>query len=138
MNLRECSQFHLYLLTLHLMKIKEQLIPQNSNERWAYGTIINRAYYSSYLYCELWLKHVKQFKTKHPWEYKKGEKRLGEHKQIRNALYDFGKENMKSELNNLAKLRNKADYHPNKKLTLTDVNEAINHMENIYSHLKFE
>ena len=33
--------------------------------------------------------------NKTPMEYKKGEKRLGEHKQIRNALYDFGKENMK-------------------------------------------
>lgn len=137
MNIQKTPQYHLYLLTLYLLMMKKQLIPENCDERCIDATIITRAYYSSYLFCELWLKVVKNFRVKHPWEFKKNEKRMGEHKQVRKALFKFNKNFIKDELETLASLRNKADYHPNKPLTKHDVNDAITHMENIFNHLKF-
>ncbi|WP_407391593.1 hypothetical protein [Methanobrevibacter sp.] len=138
MDITKHPQFHLYLLTLHFLMIKNQLIPENSNERWTYGTIINRAYYSAYLYCELWLEKIKNFKVKPPWEFKPNEKKIGEHKQVRKALFDFGEEETETELKNLASLRKKADYHPYEEITEDKVTNAIQHMKKIFSHLKFE
>ncbi|MBE6502655.1 MAG: hypothetical protein E7Z79_09495 [Methanobrevibacter thaueri] len=63
---------------------------------------------------------------------------FGEHKQVRNALYDFGEEDSKTSLKKLAELRNKADYHPDTKLTSKDLTHAINHMEKIFNNLKFD
>ena len=137
MDIVKFPQFHLYILTLHFLKIKKLLIPLKCNTRWAYGTIINRAYYCSYLYCELWLEEIHNFKAKHPWEFKKGEKRIGEHIQVRKALENFGEGNIKTELKKLAKLRKKADYAPYKKITEKNVNDAIQHMEYIFNNLKF-
>lgn len=131
-------QFHLYLLTLNLLGLKNQVIQKNCDERCINATIINRAYYSSYLYCELWLEKVHKFKVRPPWEFKPNEKKTGEHKQVRNALKDFGKNNVKTSLQELASLRRIADYYPYEELTLDDVSNAISYMEKIFSHLKFE
>ncbi|MBQ6344602.1 MAG: HEPN domain-containing protein [Methanobrevibacter sp.] len=38
----------------------------------------------------------------------------------------------------LANLRKKADYEPYQDLTPQDVSDAINHMEKIFDHLKFD
>ena len=138
MNITSLPQFHLYLLTLHFLRIKNLLLPKNCNERCVDATIINRAYYSSYLYCQLWLEKVHGFKVKHPWEFKNGEKRIGEHKQVRNALKYFGEADTQTSLRKLAELRNKADYHPDTKLTSKDLTQAINHMEKIFNNLKFD
>ncbi len=86
MDISKCPQFHLYLLTLNMLTLKSQLLPDNCDERCVNSTIINRAYYSAYLYCELWLEKVKQFKTTPPWKIKKTNKRQSEHKQVRLAL----------------------------------------------------
>lgn len=131
-------QYQLYLLTLHLLGIKESLIPEKCDSRCVDATIINRAYYSSYLYCELWLEKIHNFKVKHPWEFKKGEKHIGEHKQIRNALYDHGEKETEYLLKKLAKLRKKADYYPYKEITPYDINTSIKHMEKIFNCLKLK
>lgn len=138
MDIEKYPQFQLYLLTLHMLMLKNQLIPRNCDEWCVNASIINRAYYSSYLYCELWLEEVKNFKIKHPWDFKDYEERIGEHKQVREALKDFGEKNMKTELYNLFKLRQKADYNPFIDITSQDLNDAIHHMEKIFDHLKFE
>ena len=138
MNITNQPQYQLHLLTLHFLGIHDILIPKNCDERCVDATIINRAYYSSYLYCELWLEKIHNFKVKHPWEFKKGEKRAGEHKQVRDALLEFGEGKTETHLQLLAKLRKKADYYPNKKITPNDVNNAIRHMKKIFSHLKIE
>ena len=57
-----------------MLMLKSQLIPENCDEWCVNATIINRAYYSAYLFCELWLEDVKKFKVKHPWDFK-GEKK---------------------------------------------------------------
>lgn len=129
MDITKYPQFQLYLLTLNLLMLKDQLVPENCDSRCVDATIINRAYFSSYLYCSLWLEDVKKFKPIHINEYEDDQK-ISEHQQVRNALYNFGEQRVKRELFQLAQLRKKADYDPFHDLTPTDVNDAINHMEN--------
>lgn len=138
MEINKYHQYHLYLLTLNLLSLKEQLIPKNCDEWCVNSTIINRAYYSSYLYCELWLKEVKNFKPKAPWEFGQKEKRIGEHKQVRDALYKFGEKEIKKELKDLATLRKKADYEPFTDISQSELNDAIKHMKRIFGQLEFQ
>lgn len=138
MNLAKYPQYQLYLLTLRMLMLKNQLIPKNCDEWCVNASIINRAYYSAYLYCQLWLEDVKKFKIKHPWEFTDTEDRIGEHKQVREALKNFGEKNMKTELDDLFKLRQKADYDPFGDITSDEVTSAIHHMKKIFNHLKFE
>ena len=138
MDITKYPQYQLYLLTLHMLTLKNLLIPQNCDEWCVNASIINRAYYSAYLYCELWLDDVKKFKVKHPWDFEDDEEQIGEHKQVRNALKDFGEKNMKTELEKLFYLRQKADYDPFVNITPEEVNDAIHHMEKIFSHLKIK
>lgn len=138
MDITKYPQYQLYLLTLHLLMLKNMLIPENCDEWCINATIINRAYYSAYLYCALWLEDNKNFKIKHPWDFTGDETRIGEHKQIREALDNYGKEKMKTELYRLFKLRKKADYEPFTDITSKEVTDAIHHMEKIIKHLKFD
>ena len=138
MDITKYPQYHLYLLTLHMLMLKNLLIPENCDEWCVNASIINRAYYSAYLYCELWLEDVKKFKVKHPWDFEDDEEQIGEHKQVRNALKDFGEKNMKTELEKLFYLRRKADYDPFVDIKPQEVTAAITHMEKIFNHLKFE
>ena len=114
------------------------MIPSNCDERCINSTIINRAYYSAYSLCALWLEDVKKFRITRLVDFSENEKTISEHKQVRNALFNFGEKIVELELYNLAKLRNKADYDLFTDLTSKDVSDAIHHMENIFNHLKFE
>ena len=138
MNITSYPQFHLYLLTLHLMLIKSQLLPQNCDERCVNATIINRAYYSAYLYCVLWLEEVEGFFLLDQWEFDDDEEKISKHKQVRNALNDLNYNNLGSSLQDLFNLRFKADYEPFIDITSREVSDAIKHMEKIISTLKFE
>ena len=138
MDITKYPQFQLYLLTLHIFNLKNQLIPKNCDEWCINASIINRAYYSAYLYCALWLEFMKNFKVKKPWDYDDEDERIGEHKQIREALHEFGEDTMRSELKDLFTLRSKADYEPFVEIASQEVTDAIHHMEKIFNHLKFE
>ena len=138
MNIEKYPQFQLYLLTLNLLILKEQIIPENCDEWCINATIINRAYYSSYLYCELWLDYVKNFKAKAPWEFKESDEIIGEHRQVRDALFEFGEKTVQKELSELAYLRKKADYEPFTDISPKELDDAIGHMEKIFSQLKFQ
>ncbi len=137
MDITKYPQFQLYLLTIHLLMLKNQLIPKNCDERCINSTIINRAYFSSYLFCELWLEDVKNFKPVPIKEFGENEKIISEHLQVRNALENFGQNRVRNDLAKLAGLRKKADYDPFRDLTSDDVSDAIGYMEKIFSHLKF-
>lgn len=137
MDITKYPQFELQLLTLNLLNLKSQIIPENCDERCVNATIINRAYLSSYLLCELWLDYEKNFKTLKPWEFNGDEERISEHKQVRNALYNFGEKKIKTEMSRLALLREKADYEPFIDITPNEVQDAITHMQNIFNHLSF-
>lgn len=118
--------------------LKSQLIPDSCDERCINSTIINRAYFSSYLFCELWLDYEKNFKPISINDFEEKEKFISEHKQVRNALSNFGEGIVSYDLSKLAKLRKKADYEPFQDLTPNDVSNAISHMGRIFNHLKFE
>jgi hypothetical protein len=118
--------------------MKDKLIPKDCDERCINSTIINRAYYSSFLYCELWLDYVKNFRPIPLTEFQDTTEIISEHLQVRNALYNFGEKRIKNELKKLSFLRKKADYDPYNDLTLNDVSNAINHMETIFNNLNFE
>ena len=138
MNISKYPQFQLYLLTLKLLRLKNQLIPNGCDERCINSTIINRAYFSSYLFCELWFEEVKKFRPIPVRDFSPDEYAISEHKQVRNALYNFDEKIAGYELKKLSSLRRIADYNPYRDLTPTDVSDAINHMEQIFNHLKFE
>lgn len=137
MDITKYPQFELYLLTLNLLRFKNQLIPIDCDERCINSTIINRAYFSSYLFCELWLEDVCNFKPIPIMDLGMNE-RISEHEQVRNALYNFGEKRMTSELFKMARLRKKADYDPFADLTPDEVSDAVHHMERIFNSLKFE
>lgn len=120
------------------MMMKPYLIPPNCDVRCINASIINRAYYSAYLYCALWLEDIKKFKPLSSWEFEDNEEKINKHKQIRNALYNFNEKQMSAELNDLFNLRHKADYEPFLDISAKEVEDSISHMEKIFGHLKFE
>lgn len=137
MNINRYPQFELYMLTLHLLRLKDQLVPDGCDSRCINSTIINRAYFSSYLYCLLWLEDIKNFRPTSILELGP-EERVSEHQQVRSALFDFGEKRTKEELSKLANLRRKADYNPFMDITPDEGTDAVHHMEKIFNHLKFE
>lgn len=136
MDITKYPHYQLYLLTLNLLMLKNQLIPDGCDERCINSTIINRAYFSSFLLSVLWLEDVKKFKPI-PIEYLEGDDKISEHLQVRNALYNFGEKLVRKDMTKLAILRKKADYDPFCDLTPTDVSNAIDYMEKIFNHLEF-
>lgn len=138
MDIAKYPQYQLYLLTLHLLTMKNQLVPKNCDERCINATLINRAYYSAYLYCSLWLEDIKRFKPLSSWQFNENEKNISKHKQIINALYNFNEPTLESQLSQLFDLRIKADYEPFIDITSKEVTDAIHHMEKIFNQLKFE
>lgn len=138
MDITKYPQFHLYLLTLHMSMMKDQLLPRDCDMRCVNATLINRAYYSGYLYCTLWLEETKRFKPVSSWAFKDDEKKISKHRQIRNALYNFNEHQMGSKLDQLFDLRFKADYEPFIDITPEEVENAMENMEYIFNNLKFE
>ena len=69
----------------------------------------------------MWLDYEKQFKILEPWEFDDGEDIISEHKQVRRALFNFGKTSTGHELSKLASLRKKADYEPFIDITAVEV-----------------
>ena len=63
---------------------------------------------------------------------------MGEHKQVRKALYQFGQKNVQKELSELGILRNKADYNPFSDISPKEVKDAIEHMNEIFKQLEFQ
>ena len=118
-----------------LDKKQDQLIPKNCKARCIRSTIINRAYYSTFLYVKKYLKQ-KKLKIQEPKYYIRNHKKvITEHQQVINLLAEEN-EDISEELKLLKKMRNKSDYHPEKKLTIEDVNMSINYMNNIIKELK--
>ena len=138
MDISRYPQFHLFLLTLQMQKIKNQLLPQSCDERCVNATIINRSYYSAYLYCLLWLEDMKKFKPLSSWEFDEDEQKISKHKQVINALYNFNEPEMGSKLHRLFNLRHKADYEPFTDIAPEEVSDSIKNMEKIFNHLKFD
>lgn len=134
-NVEKYPQYQLYKFTRKLYVNKESLVPENCDNRCVYSTIINRCYYSSYLYLSEWLLN-KGFKVKSKDDCEiDGEIFVSEHKQIRDALKNEGESKISNRLYKLSELRSIADYEPFSVLTDDDLNRAINLMEYIFKEI---
>lgn len=134
-NVEKYPQYQLYKFTRKLYVNKESLVPKNCDNRCVYSTIINRCYYSSYLYLSEWLLN-KGFKVKSKDDCEiDGEIFVSEHKQIRDALKNEGESKISNRLYKLSELRSIADYEPFSDLMDDDLNRAINLMEYIFKEI---
>jgi len=86
MDITKYPQYELYSFAELLFLKKDDLIPEKCNCRCVYSTIINRCYYSSYLYSLEWLFEKFGFKPRPPEDFDKNERFITEHKQVRDAL----------------------------------------------------
>ncbi len=138
MNIKKSPQYDLYTFNRFINHNKDKLVPSTCHSvRCLYSTIINRCYYSSYLYALFWLEDEFEFKLKKPYEFDDDEDYITEHKQVRLALKDKGLGTISSELADLFKLRTKADYDPLIDISQDELNEAIESMELIFRKLTF-
>lgn len=134
-NVEKYPQYQLYKFTRKLYVNKESLVPENCDNRCVYSTIINRCYYSSYLYLSEWLLN-KGFKVKSKDDCEiDGEIFVSEHKQIRDALKNESESKISNRLYKLSELKSIADYEPFSDLTDDDLNRAINLMEYIFKEI---
>lgn len=134
-NVEKYPQYQLYKFTRKLYVNKGSLVPENCDNRCVYSTIINRCYYSSYLYLSEWLLN-KGFKVKSKDDCEiDGEIFVSEHKQIRDALKNEGESKISNRLYKLSELRSIADYEPFSDLMDDDLNRAINLMEYIFKEI---
>lgn len=129
-------QYELYKFTKGLYFEKDRLVPKNCDNRCVYSTIINRCYYSSYLYALEWLEDKHDFKPLLPWEYPDGEY-ISEHNQVINMLKNLHLFDVHNFMLDLFSLRKKADYKPFSYLSDGELDKAIEFMENIFDNLKF-
>ena len=137
MDIEKSPQYDLYTFTRFINHNKDKLVPSKGHSvRCLYSTIINRCYYSSYLYALFWLEDKFKFQLKMPFEFD-DEEYITEHKQVRLALKDKGLEPISSELADLFKLRKKADYDPLIDISIEELNDAIESMELIFKKLNF-
>ena len=101
-----------------------------------FSTIINRCYYSAYLYVSLWLQEVYKFKPLSKEDFD-GDKFITEHKQVRDKLEDINQHSVESMLYTLFDLRKKADYDPFQDISEEELDDAMYLMEKIFETLNF-
>ena len=112
-------------------------MPKNCDNRCVYSTIINRCYYSSYLYALEWLFEKHGFKplSKSEWG---DDEFVTEHKQVRLMFKDLNQIDVYISLFNLLNLRKKADYEPFSNISDDELNKAMGIMESIFQNLDFD
>lgn len=120
-----------------MYKFKNQLIPKDCDNRCVFSTIINRCYYSSYLYVSEWLYETYNFKPLSKQEFK-GLEFITEHKQIRLKLKEINQIEISNNLFNLFGLRKKADYNPFSDISYDELENAMHLMNHIFQNLKFK
>lgn len=131
------KELDLYKHTILLNEKDNELIPKNCGHRCVRSTIINRAYYSTFLFVRKYLTK-NGFQLRNIVEYKKNnEPILTEHQQIINKLSEINN-GLSKKLKQLKRLRKKADYYPEQKLSLKEVNRSIEIMNLIIKSLKLE
>ena len=136
MDITKYPQYELYTFTELLFSKKEDFI-SDCGCRCVYSTIINRCYYSSYLYSLEWLFEKFKFKPRPPEDFDKDEKFVTEHKQVRDALKEKNFSAISSELMDLAMLRQKADYDPFSDISDDELSSAMDSMRIIFEKLPF-
>ena len=121
-------QFQLCVFTRKLYGSRNDFIDEEDNFRSVYGTIINRAYYSSYLLSLKWISEKYDFKFTNS--------RQSQHEQVRKSLM-LRNEKAGYALSQLKKLRLTADYNLEKKINHMEVLKSLKLMDLIFNELKF-
>lgn len=137
MDITKYPQYELYAFTELLFSKKDELIPESCNHRCVYSTIINRCYYSSYLYSLEWLFEKFKFKPRPLEDFDEDEKFVTEHKQVREVLKEKNFSAVSSELAELSMLRKKADYDPFSDISDHELDDAMDSMRIIFEKLSF-
>lgn len=137
MDITKYPQYELYSFAELLFLKKDDLIPEKCNCRCVYSTIINRCYYSSYLYSLEWLFEKFGFKPRPPEDFDKNERFITGHKQVRDALKEKNFSAISYELADLAILRKKADYDPFLDISDDELSDAMESMGIIFEKLSF-
>lgn len=137
MDITKYPQYELYSFAELLFLKKDDLIPEKFNRRCVYSTIINRCYYSSYLYSLEWLFEKFGFKPRPPEDFDKNERFITEHKQVRDTLKEKNFSAISYELADLAILRKKADYDPFLDISDDELSDAMESMRIIFEKLSF-
>ena len=135
MDITKYPQYELYSFAELLFLKKDDLIPEKCNCRCVYSTIINRCYYSSYLYSLEWLFEKFGFKPRPPEDFDKNERFITEHKQVRDALKEKNFPAISYELADLAILRKKADYDSFSDISDDELSDAMESMRIIFEKL---
>ena len=137
MNNKYKAEQDLYKHTLLLNEKQDKLIHPYCSARCVRSTILNRTYYSAYLYVKKYL-ISKDYEIKDINYYKRQKKKFKtEHQQVIDYLTEENEE-LSSKLKILKNLRNKADYHPKRKITIKDITTSVNYMKDIFKELQIE
>ena len=120
--------FQLCIFTRKLYGSRNDFTDDGDNFRSVYGTIINRAYYSSYLLSLKWISEKYDFKFTNS--------RKSKHEQVRKSLM-LRNEKAGYALTQLKKLRLAADYNLEKKINHMEVLKSLKLMDLIFNELKF-
>lgn len=137
MDITKYPQYELYVFTELLFSKKDDLVPDDCDCRCVYSTIINRCYYSSYLYSLEWLFEKFKFEPRSREDFDKDEEFITEHKQVRETLKEKNLPTISSELMDLAMLRKKADYDPLSYISDEELSGAMDSMRLIFKKLSF-
>ena len=137
MDITKYPHYELYSFAELLFLKKDDLIPEKCNRRCVYSTIINRCYYSSYLYSLEWLFEKFGFKPRPPEDFDKNERFITEHKQVRDTLKEKNFSAISYELADLAILRKKEDYDPFLDISDDELSDAMESMGIIFEKLSF-
>ncbi|WP_409200930.1 hypothetical protein [Methanobrevibacter sp. DSM 116169] len=112
LDIKNYPQYQLSIFTMHLYNNGHILIPKNCETRCIDSTIINRAYYASFLYCKEWLEDTDpNFRIRPKIAFDFDEKYVTEHEQV---LFELKCKNLLvyNKLSSLKEYRRVADYEP--------------------------
>lgn len=134
-DLSTLKEYHIYLLVKKLLETDFEFTDSDSEEVY-YRTIINRAYYASFLLSKYYLEIIKREIIKDPDEFASDEKFIPEHTQVIKLLNNRGTRSLSSKLSELKSLRKDADYEFIITISQEQCSHAIELMEDIVSKLE--
>ena len=129
------KEYHIYLLIKKLLETDYEFTDSFSEEVF-FRTIINRAYYVSFLLSKYYLEIIKHEIIKNPRDFDHDEKFITEHTQVIKLLNNKDTRKLSSKLSELKNLRKNADYNFIITISEEECSQAIELMEDIVTKLK--
>ena len=130
LDIRGLIEYHLYLFTIYLYVNKSRLYL--TSEEAFNRTMMNRAYFSSYLLSKFYVEVVQLKKIRNPNEFNYSEKIITEHTQVIKFLNNKETRSVSNKLSELKELRKNADYDMITFISDSDCNQAVTLMKDIF------